>query len=512
MSRGSAHLFLVLSLIFLSSCIEITPSIPTPVGPTVTVDPNAAPTLTPFAPATDTASVPAATPSIPSETATHLSVLTVSQTPAFASVTRPQYIIDVTLNYSSHSLSVDEVINYQNLTGVNLDSLVLAVEPNLWKNCFKLDGVMVSGQMVDDYKLASDRLDLPLSTPLAPAAAINLLLHFDLSLPPADVHHVFGYNEMQANLVDWYPFIVPYSQGWQLHPPAGVGEHLVYEAADFDVTIHPGDAAPAVTLAAGTPGELVNGAWHYRLARARTFAWSASPFYETATTSVNGVPLMGYYFQAEKSQAGMALGEVAKAVTTYSSLFGPYPYASLSMVESPFYDGMEYDGLFFLSRDFYNASDGTVLNNLVDIAVHETAHQWWFGSVGSDQALEPWLDEALATYSERLFYEQNYANVVNSWQTFRVDSFDPSGWVDTDIYHGVNFRTYANAVYLQGARFLQALRERIGDPAFFAFLKDYASQMGGRISTSADFFRLLHAHTNVNISDILAKYFSQPPQ
>ena len=203
------------------------------------------------------------------------------------------------------------------------------------------------------------------------------------------------------------------------------------------------------------------------------------------------------------------LDEVAKALTTFDSLYGPDPYPSLSIVESPFYDGMEYDGLFFLSRDFYIAENGTVLNNLVDIAVHETAHQWWFGSVGNDQAMEPWLDEALATYSERLFYEQNYPD-VNAWQAFRIDAYNPSGWVDTDIYHGVDFRTYANAVYLRGAQFMQALRGRVGDEAFFAFLKDYATQMAGKRATSADFFRVLRQHTSVDISDLIAEFFQNP--
>jgi aminopeptidase N len=150
-----------------------------------------------------------------------------------------------------------------------------------------------------------------------------------------------------------------------------------------------------------------------------------------------------------------------------------------------------------------------VLNNLVDIAVHETAHQWWFGSVGSDQALEPWLDEALATYSERLFYEKNYP-AVTAWQAFRVDAYAPAGWVDTDIYHGLDFRTYANAVYLRGAQFLQALRDRIGDETFFAFLKDYAAQMAGKRATAADFFRILRAHTGAEITDIVSAYFQNP--
>jgi aminopeptidase N len=93
-----------------------------------------------------------------------------------------------------------------------------------------------------------------------------------------------------------------------------------------------------------------------------------------------------------------------------------------------------------------------------------------------------------------------------------VDAYDPSGWVDTDIYHGVDFRIYANAVYLRGARFLQALRERMGEAAFLAFLKDYAEQMQGKISTSADLFRIVREHTSVDLSDIIAEYFSHPQQ
>jgi len=34
---------------------------------------------------------------------------------------------------------------------------------------------------------------------------------------------------------------------------------------------------------------------------------------------------------------------------TFGSVFGPDPYTSLSIVESLFYDGMEYDGYFFLA-------------------------------------------------------------------------------------------------------------------------------------------------------------------
>ena len=36
------------------------------------------------------------------------------------------------------------------------------------------------------------------------------------------------------------------------------------------------------------------------------------------------------------------------------------------------------------------------------VAVHETAHQWFYAMVGDSQARHPWLDEAFATYAEQL--------------------------------------------------------------------------------------------------------------
>jgi hypothetical protein len=413
------------------------------------------------------------------------------------------------MDYTLHTLSTDETIGYFNSTGETLNNLVLAVEPNLWKGCFVPGSITVNGQDASGIiDLNGDRLEVPLAAPLPPDATLELYLHFDLHLPAADVYHIFGYNNYQTNLVDWYPFIVPYvpGQGWLYHPPANVGEHLAYDVENFDMTLHLTDSNVHAVIAASAPAETITYGWRYRLANMRSFAFSVSTNFKTASTKVNGVTVKSYYFSSESAQGQAVLDEVAKALGTFDTLFGQDPYPSLSIVESPFYDGLEYEGLFFLSRDFYTAENGTVLNNLIDIAVHETAHQWWFGSVGNDQAMEPWLDEALATYSERLFYEQNYPQ-VNAWQSFRIDAYSPTGWVDMDIYHGVDFRTYANAVYLRGAQFLQAMRERIGDSAFFAFLKDYAVQMAGKRATSADFFRILREHTTVGFSDIQKAYF-----
>ena len=532
--RHNGAIFILISLLFLAACTGSGLSIlPITIGPTVTPNPNPSPSLTPFGPKSD---IPASMPTLqPTDTPINVPTLQPADTPTVmptfqtetpASTITPlntlpsvpisefvpsKYTLSVMLDYAGHILMADETIHYINSTGETLSNLVLAVEPNLWKDCFVPASLTVNGQTVSDFNITNDRLEIPLSAPLVPEDTLDLFLHFDLHLPAADVYHVFGYNEYQTNLVDWYPFIVPHisGRGWLLHPVANVGEHLAYDVSNFDMTLHLTDNNLHAVVAASGPAETITFGWRYRLNSVRSFAFSVSSGYRTASTKVNGVVVKSYFFDSESAQGQTVLGEVAKAISTFSKRYGQDPYPTLSIVESPFFDGMEYDGIFFLNRDYYIAENGTVLNNLIDIAVHEAAHQWWFGSVGNDQAMEPWLDEALATYSERLFYEQNYPNVT-AWEAFRIDGYNPAGWVDMDIYHGVDFRTYANAVYLRGAQFIQALRERMGEDAFFAFLKDYAMQMAGKRATAADFFRILRLHTSADISDLTTGFFQSP--
>jgi aminopeptidase N len=174
---------------------------------------------------------------------------------------------------------------------------------------------------------------------------------------------------------------------------------------------------------------------------------------------------------------------------------------------------MEYDGMYFLSKGFYNLYQGTPGEYLVAIAAHETAHQWWYALVGNDQALEPWLDEALSTYSERLFYENIHPEALDWWWDYRVNYYQPRGWVDSSIYnpHGDSepYRAYRDAVYLNGAVFLEELRQTIGDLAFFEFLKAYPKETTYQISTIAAFVDILKQFTQTDLDPLFKKYFYQ---
>ncbi len=214
-------------------------------------------------------------------------------------------------------------------------------------------------------------------------------------------------------------------------------------------------------------------------------------------------------FPDDRSAGETALKTMGEAVQTYSALFGDYPHPSLTLVEANFFDGMEYDGLVFLDQNYFKNYAGGAEAYLVTLSAHETAHQWWYGLVGNDQAMEPWLDETLCTYSELLFYERQYPGEVNWWWNYRVNRFDPKGWVNTTIFDYAAFRPYVNAVYLRGAQFMQALRTQIGDPVFLAFLKDYAARYRQGWVSGADFFNVLGDHTQLESGSFNRRIFQK---
>lgn len=442
---------------------------------------------------------------------------------------RPTYTLTATLDYAAHRLSVEEQIDYINRTNATLDELALIVEANRYSGAFDLKTLSVNGSEVGrNYTLESNLLRLPLSSRLSPGQPIALTFIYELNLPapipsPMTRPAPFGVTPRQTNLVDWYPYIPPYDPaiGWLAHQPGYFGEHQVYENADFVVSLRIAGAppqpagntqTPAMTIAASTAPQ-IDGEWYrYRFENARNFAWSASHDYVVTSRTVGEVTVTSYAFPVHAAAGEAALEATANALSLYSELFSPYPRRYLSVVEADFLDGMEYDGLYFLSNGFYNLYSGKPADYLVAIAAHETAHQWFYALVGNDQAQEPWLDEALCTYSERLYYERFAPDALDWWWAYRIRYYNPQGKIDGSIYSytytSEAYRAYRDAVYLNGALFFEDLRNQLGDQAFFAFLQDYVRRNSYALSNGDAFFSALEENTEMDLSGLLGQYFS----
>jgi aminopeptidase N len=161
-----------------------------------------------------------------------------------------------------------------------------------------------------------------------------------------------------------------------------------------------------------------------------------------------------------------------------------------------------------LSHAFYDYYTGDPQSNLTIIAAHEVAHQWWYGLVGNDQALEPWLDEAFSTISEVFFYEQAYPDLVDWWWENRIFFHEPQGWVDSTIYEPEGFYPYRDAVYLRGALFLGELRNLLGPDEFQEFLRDYLTSYRYQQVRGDDFFDLLSGYTSADLTPLITEFFA----
>ena len=420
---------------------------------------------------------------------------------------RTSYRLEASLEMASHSLEILEVIGYTNNTGVTLDHLLLVIPPNQKQTLLSFGkSTWESGQEIVMSGATRPDVTVDLPAPLQPGQKIVLNARFTLSLP--NEHGVLGFAGTQTNLGDWYPYIPPYQpeKGWIYHPPTGIGENLVYPLADFEVTLKVINPPDGLVIAASLPLDQQGETWHGTTI-ARNVTFSVSTEYALLQKKVGATDIRVYVFPYHLPAGQVALETIEKALVLYSQHFAPYPHPSLSMVEGTFPDGMEYDGLFFLGMEYFYSYLRTPLSYLVSLTAHETAHQWWYGLVGDDPAMEPWLDEAFCTYSELLFFENTYPDLVGGWWDFRVNRFAPSGIVNSTIFDFNEFRPYVNAVYLQGARFLAELRQMVGDGAFLSILHLEATRYAGKIITTSNFFDLVSSQSPADISTLKARYF-----
>jgi len=438
---------------------------------------------------------------------------TLTPTPIPMNGQQTQYFIDATVDYYNRYITATSRSVYTNKTNTPINEMVFIVYPTIFQNAIYIKSVELGdGTPITNYRWESHRMVIPLENPLMPGEQITFTQVFELYMPNRE--GTFGQTGRQLNLAYWFPFIPPRTEeGWMIYEISIVnsqivGEHLVYESADFDLNLRFSDRRENFKIAAGAIPDEAEGIIHYHIPLARTLTLSISDIYTLTEREVNGVKVLSYTFP-EEAVAGEAAADLAvDAIKLYTEYYGPMEKDLVSLVEADFLHGMEFDGLILLSRGFYMFYNGTPETNLTIVTPHEISHQWFFSLVGNNQAMEPWLDESLATYSEVLFYERYYPDLVPWWWENRVDNFIPFGYVDNSIYLESGYEGYRNSVYLNGAHFIQDLRDTIGDEAFFSFLKAYVQTYRYKIASGADFWSLLKQHTNEDLTPLIDEYFS----
>ena len=491
--------------LLLSACNLATPTPVAAVQPTVPVVRIAqAATITPASASRELQPIPTNTPLLPTRTPSPTTApYRCESDPSGEHI---QHDVAATIDYAARRAAVAQLTRYRNISEDTLSSLVLDVQPNIREGAFALSVLRINGADAD-YTLIQNRLEVRLPQPLKPGCTVPLQMQFEVAPPliRSDIQSLrgfFGHSERQLNLSVWLPTVAPYYQRtWLIHEPQSVGEQLVLEQADWQVSLTVENAAKSLKIAA--PGQVEQTApnrWQYSLLSARDFSVSLSESFRVQRATLeNGVIVEVYHFpdatrptdSGLQDAAAHTLNESVKAMEQFISLFGAYPYERMVIVQGDFPDGMEFSGMVFVSTAWFYTYEGGVQNYLTLITVHELAHQWWYARVGNDAALTPWLDEALSTYSEYIYYEEFYPDLKNWWWSFRVGWYNPQGDVDSTVYEFESVRAYINAIYLRGVQMLHNLREDIGTEAFFDLLADYVETADGGLASPDVFWSLL---------------------
>jgi len=213
----------------------------------------------------------------------------------------------------------------------------------------------------------------------------------------------------------------------------------------------------------------------------RDFTVTAATDYRTSDRVVGSTTVRVYYRPGGPGAA--MLDAAADAFDAYRKRLGAYPYSTFNVVQSAGGYGMESPRLIWVPT-------GVASSNLRYLAAHETAHQWFYGLVGDDQATEPFTDEAVADFVAR--------NILGLKRASRCST----GRLDLRIYD-YSATCYYEQIYIQGGNLLDAARVKMGSTAFWAALKGWVDANRYRIATTQSLLNALDAATPIDLGATL---------
>ena len=179
----------------------------------------------------------------------------------------------------------------------------------------------------------------------------------------------------------------------------------------------------------------------------------------------------------DRDKAFAALTRSGAIVRTLESMFGPYPFAELGGIVPA--HKLPFDGLETQTRPVYLRSS-IIGPGATDLVVHELAHMWFGDNVTVRQWNDIFLNEAYASWAQWGYAERTGGRSADEAMNALFDRAKdrPRFWRITMIDPGAEH--LFDAVYARGPMTLQALRNRMGDDAFFALARDWSHDPGSR--------------------------------
>ncbi len=341
-------------------------------------------------------------------------------------------------------------------------------------------------------------LSVSLNEPLYPGESAELSIAFTTTL--ANVNHRLGVGRKTVNLSHFYPVLCSFGEsGFKEYVYSCNGDPFVTDCADYTVSL----TLPAEYRVAhnGVGASLTEG-------EKQTVSVTAEGVRDVAfvfgkelklLTAETGGTAVEYWYSSDPAPE-TTLKAATDSLAYFSRTFGDYGYPRYVVAETDFpYGGMEYSGLAMISSALQRA-------DVPAVVAHETAHQWWYGMVGSNQFENAWQDEGLAEYSAALFlgaypeygdtYEGAMKRSESGYRAYFSYRAQIGNEADTTMNRPLTAFTgeyeYRNIAYDKGVILFDRVRAAVGDKKFFTGLKNYVSAYTGKIASPEDLISCFH--------------------
>lgn len=359
-----------------------------------------------------------------------------------------------------------------------------------------------------------------LQTPIAPGDSAVFSMNFNSQVPKQIRRSGRDNAEgVDYTMTQWYPKLAEYDKdGW--HPEPYIAREYYGVFGSFDVSINidqkyklggtgtldnPEGKWIVTSEKEGVksydlvPNKMAKRTWKFHAEDVHDFAWAADEdFIRTSTIGPNELELNFFYLEGDWQENWQKLpAYTVRFFELMNEHFGEYLYPQFSVIQGGD-GGMEYPMCTMLK--------GTgKLPGLIGVMVHESAHNWYYGMLASNEFQYPWMDEGFTSYAEEevlnIIFGKNEINPHNGayrGHKFLILSEQKEPLSTPSDYFTTN-RNYGISAYSRGQVFLAQLRFIVGDETFAKIMLEYYAQWNLKHPDPWDFIKVAEEVSNIQL-------------